>query len=180
MSAEQWSERLAMLAEHVSGAGGSWLTVRPIGPDAADLLGPAGPGVAPAVAGRDSEAAGHRSTPWPVVPVEIDGVTVVVSCEADARRRMASVLASLAAAGVGSTLTEAELSTAFALPAPCEPDLAVLLGRDDELPRSLSWELAYAEVVFIPAPWTEVDPIVVKAAVAEYFTRNRRFGGVDG
>ena len=25
-----------------------------------------------------------------------------------------------------------------------------------------------------------VDPIVVKSAVAEYFTRNRRFGGVDG
>jgi undecaprenyl pyrophosphate synthase len=54
----------------------------------------------------------------------------------------------------------------------------VLFGPDDTLPSSLSWELAYAEVVFIAASWCEVDPIVVKSAVAEYFTRNRRFGAV--
>ena len=71
------------------------------------------------------------------------------------------------------------LGAALLEPAPCEPDLAVLFGPADVLPRSLSWELAYAEVVFIPGSWCDVDPIVVKAAVAEYFTRNRRFGGVD-
>jgi undecaprenyl diphosphate synthase len=70
------------------------------------------------------------------------------------------------------------MGAAFCAPAPVEPDLAVLFGPDDTLPSSLSWELAYAEVVFIAASWCDVDPIVVKAAVAEYFTRNRRFGAV--
>jgi hypothetical protein len=165
MTPEAWQERLAMLADHASGAGASWLTVRPMGADALDQ--PAGADRAPG------------PPPWPVDRVTIGSVTVHVDDEADARRRMGSVLAGLAARGAtAATLTEEQLGAAFAAPAPVEPDLAVLFGPDDTLPSSLSWELAYAEVVFIAASWCEVDPIVVKAAVAEYFTRNRRFGAV--
>jgi hypothetical protein len=164
MSPEAWHERLTMLADHASGAGAAWLTVRPMGDD------PPGAAAAEPVAGP---------APWPAAPVTVGSVTVVVDDEADARRRMGSVLAGLAANGVAAaTLTEEQLGAAFAAPAPVEPDLAVLFGPDDTLPTSLSWELAYAEVVFISASWCEVDPIVVKAAVAEYFTRNRRFGAV--
>jgi undecaprenyl pyrophosphate synthase len=124
-------------------------------------------------------AAAPEARPWPVDPVTIGGVTVVVDDEADARRRMEAVLAALVDRGATSaTLTEQQLGAAFADPAPVEPDLAVLFGPADTLPSSLSWELAYAEVVFIDASWCDVDPIVVKAAVAEYFTRNRRFGAV--
>ncbi len=161
MTPEAWRERLAMLADHASGAGATWLTVRPLVDDRAAT--PAAPGPAP----------------WPVEPLTIGSVTVIVDDEADARRRMESVLAGLAGEGVdAATLTEEQLGAAFAAPAPVEPDLAVLFGPDDTLPSSLSWELAYAEVVFIAASWCDVDPIVVKAAVAEYFTRNRRFGAV--
>ncbi len=161
MPPEHWIERLTMLAEHVSGAGGTWLSVHPMGPDRPPI------GI-----GAD------QPPPWPTEPIALDGVRVLVRCEPDARRRMESVLSTLLASG--AALTEAELGAEFARPAPCEPDLVVLFGPDDELPRSLSWELAYAEVVFIPAGWAEVDPIVVKSAVTEFFTRNRRFGGVDG
>jgi hypothetical protein len=161
MSPDAWGERLAMLADHASGAGASWLTVRPMG---GDRPGPATAGGPP---------------PWPAEPVAIGGVTVIVDDEGDARRRMETVLAGLAARGAtAASLTEQQLGAAFADPAPVEPDLAVLFGPDDTLPSSLSWELAYAEVVFIAASWCDVDPIVVKAAVAEYFTRNRRFGAV--
>lgn len=159
MSSDAWSERLSMLADQVSGAGASWLTVRPFGPG--------------------QPVAGPGEVTWPTEPTVVGGVTVVVDGEADARRRMAAVVAGLAADGVtGAALTEEVLAAAIARPAPHEPDLAVLLGPDDTLPRSLSWELAYAEVVFIDVSWCEVDPIVVKSAVAEYFTRNRRFGAV--
>jgi hypothetical protein len=165
MTPEAWQERLAMLADHASGAGAAWLTVRPMSGDPVDQ--PAGSDRAP------------NPPPWPVDPVTIGSVTVHVDDEADARRRMGSVLAGLAARGAtASTLTDDQLGAAFAAPAPVEPDLAVLFGPDDTLPSSLSWELAYAEVVFIAASWCEVDPIVVKSAVAEYFTRNRRFGAV--
>ena len=165
MTPEAWQERLAMLADHASGAGATWLTVRPMGGDA--------------VAEPPQPARSPSPPPWPVDPVMIGSVTVVVDDEADARRRMASVLARLAERGASpATLTEDEMSAAFAAPAAVEPDLAVLFGPDDTLPSSLSWELAYAEVVFIAASWSDVDPTVVKAAVAEYFSRNRRFGAV--
>lgn len=160
MTSDAWSERLAMLADQAGGAGAAWLTVRPFGP------------------GRPVPADGI-DPPWPVGPTTVAGVTVVVDGEADARVRMVAVVAGLVADGVApAAITEETLGAALARPAPFEPDLAVLFGPDDTLPASLSWELAYAEVVFIDAPWAEVDPIVVKAAVAEYFTRNRRFGAV--
>jgi undecaprenyl diphosphate synthase len=165
MSVEVWNERLTMLADQVGGAGASWLTVRPMGPDHV----PTAPLIAAGVA-----------VSWPTSVVELGGVSVAVEAEADAHHRMESVLADLSRRGVtAATLDEQVLGAALLHPAPCEPDLVVLLGPEDVLPRSLSWELAYAEVVFIDATWTDVDPIVVKAAIAEYFTRNRRFGGVN-
>lgn len=161
MTPEAWAERLAMLADHAGGAGATWLTVRPMHADRPGPPAPSGP------------------QPWPSGPVEIGGVRVLVDAEADARRRMSAVLSGLAARGVtAATLGEEQLRAAFAEPAPVEPDLAVLFGPEHTLPSSLSWELAYAEVVFVDAPWGDVDPTVVKAAVAEYFTRNRRFGAV--
>ena len=36
-----------------------------------------------------------------------------------------------------------------------EPDLLVVLGPPTQLPPSLVWELAYAELVFIPVAWSE-------------------------
>lgn len=160
MTSEAWNVRLAMLADQASSGGAAWLTVRPFGPG----------GPVPLPAGEP---------PWPQEPTVVGGVTVVVDAEADARGRMATVLARLVADHVRpEAVTDDLLAAAFAHPAPDEPDLAVLLGPDDTLPASLSWELAYAEVVFIDAAWNDVDPIVVKAAVAEYFTRNRRFGAV--
>lgn len=164
MPVEVWNERLTMLADQVGGAGASWLTVRPMGPDA--------PGQASTAPGAE--------VPWPETVVTLGGVSVVVDAEAEAHHRMESVLADLAGRGItAAMLDERVLSAALLHPAPCEPDLAVLLGPEHVLPRSLSWELAYAEVVFIDATWSEVDPTVVKAAIAEYFTRNRRFGGVN-
>ena len=54
-----------------------------------------------------------------------------------------------------------------------------MLGPSTQLPPSLVWELAYAELVFIPVPWDLLGPDHLVAAIADFSGRNRRFGGLD-
>lgn len=54
-----------------------------------------------------------------------------------------------------------------------------MLGRDDRLPPSLVWELAYSELVFLPVDWSVLDAERLDDALGVYFGRERRFGGVD-
>ena len=60
-----------------------------------------------------------------------------------------------------------------------EPDLLVVLGPPTQLPPSLVWELAYAELVFIPVAWSEFGAGDLAAAVVDFAGRRRRFGGLD-
>ena len=48
------------------------------------------------------------------------------------------------------------MAAALYEPADGEPDLVVVLGPSTQLPPSLVWELAYAELVFIPVAWSEL------------------------
>jgi undecaprenyl diphosphate synthase len=74
-----------------------------------------------------------------------------------------------------------EVSVAAALyePADSEPDLVVVLGRSTHLPPSLVWELAYAELVFIPVEWRELGGRHLLSAMDDFAGRRRRFGGLD-
>ena len=40
------------------------------------------------------------------------------------------------------------------------------------------WQIAYAELEFIPESWPEFTPEVLKRCLEEYTKRDRRFGGV--
>ena len=54
-----------------------------------------------------------------------------------------------------------------------------MLGPPTQLPPSLVWELAYAELVFIPVAWSDFGAGDLAAAVADFAGRRRRFGGLD-
>ena len=47
------------------------------------------------------------------------------------------------------------------------------------MPASLVWELAYAEIVFLDAPWTALDAEHIEMAIDDFARRDRRFGGID-
>ena len=64
-------------------------------------------------------------------------------------------------------------------PADSEPDLVVVLGPPTQLAPSLVWELAYAELVFIPVAWADLAPATSLAAIDAFDDRHRRFGGLD-
>lgn len=68
---------------------------------------------------------------------------------------------------------QARLSTA-GIPA---PDLIVRTSGEKRLSNFLLWEAAYAEFVFQDVLWPDYGPEHLKAAVAEYRTRERRYGG---
>ncbi len=59
-----------------------------------------------------------------------------------------------------------------------EVDLLIRTGGEKRLSDFLLWEAAYAELWFTDRMWPEFDAEDLKAALAEFSTRNRTFGTV--
>src|SRR5262249_48331251 len=57
-------------------------------------------------------------------------------------------------------------------------DLLIRTGGEHRLSDFLLWESAYAELVFLPRMWPDFRESDLAAAVAEFHTRQRRFGGL--
>jgi undecaprenyl diphosphate synthase len=55
-------------------------------------------------------------------------------------------------------------------------DLLIRTGGEQRLSDFLLWECAYAELVFTPRMWPDFDASDLKAAIAEFHSRERRFG----
>jgi len=57
-------------------------------------------------------------------------------------------------------------------------DLLIRTGGEQRLSDFLLWEAAYAELVFTPVMWPDFQASDLAAAVAEFHSRERRFGEV--
>jgi undecaprenyl diphosphate synthase len=58
------------------------------------------------------------------------------------------------------------------------PDVIVRPSGEQRLSNFILWEAAYAEFVFQDVLWPDYGPEHLKAAIAEYHTRDRRYGAV--
>jgi len=58
-----------------------------------------------------------------------------------------------------------------------DPDLLIRTAGDQRISNFLLWQLAYAELVFVEAPWPDSGEEDLRAALGEYASRERRFGG---
>lgn len=58
-----------------------------------------------------------------------------------------------------------------------EPDLLIRTSGEQRLSNYLLWQSAYSELVFAPELWPDFDSAAFERCLAEYDTRQRRFGG---
>ncbi|MFM8855646.1 MAG: undecaprenyl diphosphate synthase family protein, partial [Actinomycetota bacterium] len=107
--------------------------------------------------------------------IDRDEVCIVIDPVVDGRDRILGVVSNW---GGRRGLTEERLSRALFGEAG-EPDLVVILGPAHRLPRSLVWELAYGELVFLPVTWADLAVEHMRTAIDDFARRQRRFGGVD-
>lgn len=150
---EAWDQRVEALGGLCARIGVPWLTLRAYEP------------------GDDPGAADLR--PW---RRRVGGCEVIVDPCGDGRQRFADAMQRLDPA---DEVNEATVAAALYEPADGEPDLVVVLGPPTQLPPSLVWELAYAELVFIPVDWDELDVDDLSGAINDFSNRRRRFGGLD-
>jgi undecaprenyl diphosphate synthase len=62
-------------------------------------------------------------------------------------------------------------------PALPDPDLLIRTSGELRISNFLLWQLAYSELVFADKLWPDFDAGDLRAALAEYASRRRRFGG---
>lgn len=162
-----WRERIRLVARASSNGGAAWATIVPNGEEdetAAEQVRVL----------LERELDGVRYADRIVLHSE-DGITIIVDPLADGRKRISNAVGRLG----GGAVSEQRMSSVISAPAPGEPDLIVVLGNATRLPASLVWELAYAELVFLDAPWSSLDSEHLEMAIDDFRRRSRRFGGLD-
>jgi undecaprenyl diphosphate synthase len=82
---------------------------------------------------------------------------------------------SLAPSEIDHRLMSAALDTASIQ----DPELIIRTSGEQRLSGFLLWQAAYSELVFTDCYWPDFDRNQLIAAIAEYQTRDRRFGGVS-
>jgi hypothetical protein len=148
-----WRERIIEFGKVAEHSGAEWLTIRPL----------------------DRVAPPHGGTPASIT--RVGRCTCVVDPQTDGRQRLVEAINVLLRDR--QPITDANLAEVVNAPAPCDPDLAIVIGPDTDLPSTLVWELAYCELVYLDVAWVTLRGADLETAVSEFAGRHRRFGGLD-
>ncbi|OJU19325.1 MAG: di-trans,poly-cis-decaprenylcistransferase [Afipia sp. 62-7] len=110
-------------------------------------------------------------------------LTLVVAFNYGSRQEIANAAQRLArevAEGKRDPATITPDALGSYLDAPDIPDLDLIIRTSGEqrLSNFLMWQPAYSELVFVPLHWPDFDRAALEGAIAEYATRERRFGGL--
>ncbi len=111
------------------------------------------------------------------------GLTLVIAFNYGSRAEIALAARRLAeevAAGrlTPDQITPDRLSRKLATADIPDPDLLIRTSGEMRLSNFLLWQSAYAELVFIDAYWPDFGRELLDQAIAEYRSRDRRYGGL--
>ena len=110
-------------------------------------------------------------------------MTLAVALNYGSRAEIAKAVRGLAARAVAGDVEpdaideaaiEAELDTAGLPPL----DLLIRTSGEQRLSNFLLWQAAYAELLFVDTLWPDFDGETLRAALAQYAGRERRYGGL--
>lgn len=73
-------------------------------------------------------------------------------------------------------LTEKNFGSVLDLAGQAEPDLVIRTGGEMRISNFLLWHLAYSELYFTKTLWPDFSERDLRAAIADYHERERRFG----
>jgi undecaprenyl diphosphate synthase len=94
------------------------------------------------------------------------------------RAELAEAAKRLVRAGVApEEIDEDTFARALYEPEMPDPDLLIRTSGDQRISNFLLWQLAYSELVFVETLWPDFGADELRAALAEYANRERRFGG---
>ena len=75
-------------------------------------------------------------------------------------------------------LTDARFESLLSTASAPSPDVIIRTSGEQRLSNFLLWECAYAELVFQDVYWPDYGPAHLQAAISEFQSRQRRYGGV--
>jgi undecaprenyl diphosphate synthase len=77
----------------------------------------------------------------------------------------------------GREVDEATFASYLNAPEMPDPDLLIRTSGELRISNFLLWQLAYAELVFVDTLWPDFGEEQLRAALDDYASRRRRFGG---
>ena len=78
-----------------------------------------------------------------------------------------------------SSLSESDLTRYLDTADIPEPDLVIRTSGETRVSNFLLWQAAYSEFVFTDVLWPDFSKADLEAAIAEFQTRERRYGNLD-
>lgn len=112
-----------------------------------------------------------------------DKLTLVIAFNYGSRTEIAGAARKLAeqvAAGTlrPSDITVERMANALDTSGIPDPDLLIRTSGEMRLSNFLLWQTAYSEFVFLDCYWPDFDKSAFEKAIAEFRSRERRFGGL--
>jgi undecaprenyl diphosphate synthase len=111
------------------------------------------------------------------------GLTLVVAFNYGSRQEIAKAARDLARAAKDGriepdSITPELFGSHLATEGIPDPDLLIRTSGEQRLSNYLLWQCAYSELVFVDEYWPDFNRETMQRAIAEYLTRERRFGGL--
>jgi undecaprenyl diphosphate synthase len=112
-----------------------------------------------------------------------DKLTLVIAFNYGSRSEIAGAARKLAEQVAAGKLDPAEITVdrmanALDTSGIPDPDLLIRTSGEMRLSNFLLWQTAYSEFVFLDCYWPDFDKAAFEAAISEFRSRERRFGGL--